>query len=221
MKHLILITLLGITLLSCLHKKDNIDAFWNWFELNKSAFENIDSTNQDEKLDLILSHLDLIAEDLTVEVSDVYNGERNLVISPEGNISKFKVVKEIIALAPNIKGWTFTAFRQPVNEDFTLRYDDVIFKPSEMLFSPVIEANKLDLIIYSKNVNNRNIDKIRKYGVIAVENILGEYDFVTKVHSLEFRDIEDAKDTSQLRPAKHLKAFVDSFFEQHSSKNGI
>ena len=207
--------------MSCNHKRDNIEAFWNWFRDNKSIFEKIDSTNEDEKLDLALEHLHTISDGLSIEISDEFNGVRDMVISPEGDKTKFEIVKEIVGQAPLLKGWTFTAFRQPAQQDFTLQYNDIAFTPSEMFFYPKIDGDDLDLIIYSKDIRNHDYDIIAHYGLITMDNVLGEYDCVMKVRHYDFRDLDDEKDRTGLRPVTELKAFIDKFYTMHHNKNGL
>jgi len=199
------------TMLGLFKKKDKIETFWTWFTDNQKKFEKIDSINRDEKLDLILANIHNITPNLSVEISDEFKGIRDLVISPEGDKEKFAIVKEIIDRAPTIKGWTFTAFRQHVDEDFTLEYKDIKFTPSKMFFLPKVDGDSLDLIIYAKNIANRDFNTIAHYGLITMDNVLGEYDCVMKVRHYDFRDLDEEKDKSSLRPLTELKIFVDEF----------
>ncbi len=220
MKRLIFLAIIILTM-GCNHKNDNIEKFWSWFADNQSLFEKIDSSNQDEKLDIILQHLHTISDGLSIEISDEFNGVRDMVISPEGNKAKFEIVKEIVNDAPSIKGWTFTAFRQPVNEDFTLQFEDIKFAPSEMFFYPIIDSDSLDLIIYSRNIQNHDFNTIAHYGLITMDNVLGEYDCVMKVRHYDFQDLDSEKDKTGLKPVTELKTFVDSFYKKHQNKNDL
>lgn len=194
-------------------QSDKIDGFWLWFKTHKTDFEHLNESNRDKKLDQILEHLKPIAEGLAVEVSDEFKGIRDIRISANGDGNNFAAVKAIVNKAPTIKGWTATAFRQRTNEDFTIKYQDLSFTPSKMYFSPTVKKDGLDLIIYVKGIKNHNADQVSYYGLIVMDNVLGEYDSVTKVHQYSFVDLADATQKQQLKPLKELPGFIDSFYK--------
>lgn len=203
-------------MLGLFKKKDKIDTFWTWFVENKKSFEQIDSTNRDEKLNLILAKVHNIEGGLSIEISKETEGIRELTISPEGDRGKFQIVKDIVNKVPKIPGWTVVAFRQPLNFDFSLEYEDITFRPSEMFFHPLINDDSLDLIIYAKNISRHDENKVTLYGLITMDNLLGEYDCVIKVRHYDFQDLDEEKDKSKLKPLTELKAFVADF---HKARN--
>ncbi|GGF07644.1 hypothetical protein [Hymenobacter cavernae] len=190
---------------------DKIKNFWTWFVNNKESFEHLNESSRDEKLDLIIEHLQPITDGLAVEVSSEIKKTRALVISPEGDKTKFSVVRRIVDAAPLMQGWKVTAFRQRDTSDFILEYRSLKFTPSEMYFHPLVEGDSLDLIIYSKGIKNHNPDTVALYGLITLDNVLGEYDCVMEVRDYDFQDLDDEKDKSDLRPLKELPRFVDNF----------
>lgn len=206
-------------MLNVFRKKDPIEQFWAWFNENKSMFNNINDQNRDDLLDTLLERLHKIQEGLSVEVSEEFKGVRDLTISAEGDRDRFPVVQKIVNTAPKMKGWTVTAFRQPLDFDFTLEYQGLKFSPSEMYFSPLVNSDTLDLIIYAKGIKKHDSNTVNHYGLIAMDNVLGEYDCVTKVRYYDFHDLDEEEDKSDLRPVKELRAFVDSFHKQ--KKNGL
>ncbi|SFS73347.1 hypothetical protein [Mucilaginibacter polytrichastri] len=191
---------------------DKVSVFWKWFSNHKTEFEYLDDKNRDQKLDLILEHLHPISEGLAVEVSDEYKGVRDILISANGDKNNFSAVKNIVNSAPLIKGWTVTAFRQRANKNFTLKYQDIYFRPSQMFFYPIIKNDSLDLIIYVKGLKSHDSDKVNYYGLIAMDNVLGEYDSVTKVRYYDFEDLGNNKDRN-LKPVTNLPKFIDSLYK--------
>ncbi|QDA61904.1 hypothetical protein [Hymenobacter jejuensis] len=206
--------LLLLTACSSSISSNKTEAFWLWFVENRAEFEHLNEATRnekDEKLNQLLEQLLKIDDGLAVEVSNESQGVRDLVISAEGDKEKFPVVKEIVQTAPFIPGWTVTAFRQRSDDDFTLQYRSLRFTPSDMYFYPIAEGDSLDLIIYSKGLKNHNPDTVAFYGLIAMDNVLGEYDCVMKVRHYDFQDLVDEKDKSNLKPLKDLPDYVDSF----------
>ena len=195
-------------------EKDPISNFWNWFVNNKTKLENINDNNRDELLDAVLEQLHKINDGLSVEISNEFEGIRDIVISAEGDKSNFPIVTKIVSAAPQIQGWTITAFRQPVGIDFTLEYKNLKFTPSEMFFSPLVREESLDLIIYAKGIKGQDSNTVAHYGLITMDNVLGEYDCVTKVRYYDFHDLDDKVDKSSLLPLTQVRSFVDSFHKQ-------
>ena len=72
-----------------------VDAFWMWFNANKTSFNTITDNNRDEKLDTILAHLKPIKEGLAVEVSDEFKGVRDIIISANSNKENFALWKKL------------------------------------------------------------------------------------------------------------------------------
>jgi len=184
-----------------------------WFDANKASFNEITDNNRDEKLDTILAHLKPVKEGLAVEVSNEFKGKRDILISANSDKENFSAVEEIVKNAPVIKGWTVTAFRQRAKEDFTLKYKDLKFKPSKMLFRPVAENGKLNIEVYVNGIKNHNYDTVAYYGIIAMDSVLGEYDSVKKVGIYTFHELRDVKNL-QLKPVLELPAYIDSYYKK-------
>ena len=88
-----------------------------------------------------------------------------------------------------------------------------------MFFHPLIDGDNLDLIIYARNISRCDSDKVTLYGLITIDNLLGEYDCVTKVRNYDFHDLDTEENKSKLKSLTELKAFVDSFHRQKEKNN--
>ena len=196
---------------SLFKKTDKIIAFWNWFGQNKALFENLDD-DREGKMDILLKEIHKIETGLSYEISNEYEGMREIVISAEGDIDKFPIVKEIVSKAPQIEGWRAVAFRQPMIENFTLEYEDMRLSPSEMFFCPVIEDNALDIIVFGKDFKKYDMDVLSHYGLILLDNVMGEFNCVTKVRHYDFQDLEDLEDDNDVRPLNEINDFIDHFY---------
>ena len=209
MKRIITI-ILTIFFVSCLnHKQDPIERFWNWFIKNKDELHKINDTKRDEILNKILSQLKKVQPELSIEISREENGIREMTISPEGDRDKFEIVKLIVQKAPTIKGWKIIAFRQQIGFDFTLEYQDIRLTPSELYFIPIRDQESLDIIIYGKGFNKYDFNTLAHYGLIMMDNVLGEYDCVTKIRHYDFRDISELLDTGDLIPLTEIRSYIE------------
>jgi hypothetical protein len=178
---------------------ETIAGFWTWFESHKDEFNDME-VDRDQALDSILEELSSIEEGLSVEISNETNGIREIVISPEGVREKFDMVKKIVSQAPDIEGWKVVAFRQPVDEDFTLRYGDLELTPSKLYFCPLEKDGVLDIIVYGDGFDNYEDGILTHYGLIMIDNLIGEYDCVTEVRYYDFQDLSQESQKEGLLP---------------------
>lgn len=198
-------------------QNDHIEDFWQWFKKERHQYEIMPDSEYAEQLDVIIAHLAPIAEGLAVEVSKETNGIRELIISADGDRNKFPVVEAIIKGAPAIPGWKAVAFRQKASEEFILTYQNLRLSPAEMSFHPVIEGDSLDLIIYADSIKDKNRDDVIKYGLITLDNVLGEYAATIKVRSCDFQDKRDIGRGERVHKLDELPAFVDKFYASKHS----
>ncbi len=193
------------------NKDAKIREFWNWFTTHRGEFEDL-GEHREEKLDLMLEKLGNIQTGLSIEISLETEGDRELVISAEGDMDKFPIVKEIVAQAPTIKGWQIIAFRQPATDDFTLAYEDIELTPSELYFAPIVEQDSLDIIVYGEGFDKYDYDELGHYGLIMLDTLMGEYNCVTKVRYYDFKDLQEAADRSNLRSLSEINTFIETFY---------
>ncbi|TDN40586.1 hypothetical protein A8B98_14290 [Hymenobacter sp. UV11] len=178
----------------------------------------MDDSTRDERLNMVLEHLHLVSEGLAIEVSKEFHGVRDIIISADGDKNKSLIVKEIVSEAPKIPGWTVTAFRQKAKDEFLLRYRHLEFDPAKMFFHSVVSHDSLDIIVYSDSIKYKNQDEVIKYGLITMDNVLGECVATLKVRTFDFRDISDAENKDELQKMNKLPEFVDSFYAKNHSK---
>ena len=195
-------------------KKDPIVNFWNWFTKNSDQLHKINDKNSDDIINRILSKIAKVQPELSIEISKEVDGIREMTISPEGDIEKFDIVKTIVEKAPSISGWEIIAFRQPAGFDFTLTYQNIKLSPSELYFYPTIDKEKIDVIIYGKGFNEYDFNTLAHYGLIMMDNVLGEYDCVTKIRFFDFKDISEVEDMSELMPLTDIRTYINQNTQQ-------
>jgi hypothetical protein len=193
-------------------QNEHIEDFWQWFKKERHQYEIMPDSEYAERLDVIIAHLNPVAEGLAVEVSKETHGIRELIISADGDKDKFPVVEAIVKGASAIPGWKAVAFRQKASEEFILTYQNLRLSPAEMSFQPIIEGDSLDLIIYADSLNDKDRDDVVKYGLITLDNVLGEYAATIKVRSYDFQDKQDIRHGERVYKLSELPAFVDKFY---------
>lgn len=195
---------------------DPIAEFWKWFVKNQQRLRQFES-DPDKYLKEFLEQARKVKPGLAIELEPPQNGIVHLIISANGNIELFDTVKEMTAKAPTLKGWKIFAFRQRIPfsllKDMVMKAGNVQLDPQTMKFLPVIENGLLNIIIYVPGITDESYNQVAYAGLLLLDNVLGEYDCVTKVHSYDFHELpaDTGKNSSTLRPLTELPAFVDEF----------
>jgi hypothetical protein len=213
---LCIISLLWLCACTNKSREERIQAFWQWFDTNKEQYENLTPENQSAKLNILIDKLHDIDSELSVEISAEI---QEIVISAEGDTSRFALVEEIVRKAPPLEEWDVTAFRQPKLEDFTLQYEEITLTPSELYFLPVENNNQLDIIIYGVGFSKYNYNKLAHYGMIMLDKVMGEYNVAAKVRYYDFKDLNEAKNSDSLIPLSELNDFIEAFYADSKEKN--
>ena len=193
-------------------KEFRINKFWEWFKGYAPTIKTVTKENADLILDLILEELQRIRNGLAIEITSSNNSDlKNLIISANGDINKFDFVEEIVAKAPDIKGWKIVAFRQRAQDpDLSIDIPNLIkFEVSKMYFMPLGDRENLDLIIFVPGILGKPKEMIAYYGLIVIDYLIGEYDSITKVRYYDFQDIEALEETDEVLPLSVLPKFID------------
>ena len=201
-------------------KQDPIEKFWKWFQANEKGLRDFQK-NPDKTLTQVLDSAKKIQSGLAIEFEPPKNNIITLTVSADGNRDLFPIVKEIVEKAPKIEGWTFVAFRQRMPSDkvkgMVLKAQDHELHPDKMKFFPVVSGDSLDIIIYANNVTEENYNQVAYGGLLLIDNILGEYDCVTKVRNYDFQNMPTKQDElKDLKPLLDLAEYVDNF---HKAKH--
>ena len=215
------ILLLLIFGLSC-STKDNgqnmtsqpIEEFWTWFIKNEEDLKNFEK-DPDKYLNKILTQIVKIQEGLAVELEPSVGNIIGMTISADGDYTLFPIVERIYEKAPVLEGWKFYAFRQraPIEKvkEFVLSNGEQELKVEDMKFAPIIENDSLDILVFVKGLTEENKNEIAYGGLLLLDNILGEYDCVTKVRHYDFQAMPQDLRNSDLRPLYEVADFVDKF----------
>lgn len=198
-------------------KQDPIEAFWTWFQENEKDFRDF-QRNPDRVLKAIISKGSKIESGLAFELEPPRNNSINLTISADGVKDIFPVVEEIVARSPKLEGWNFIAFRQRMSQaqikGMILKSGPLELNPNKMKFAEIIDGDMLDLIIYAEGVTEENYNQVSYGGLLLMDNLLGEYDCVTKIRSYDFQKMpSNRQELAGLKPLLEVAFFVDKFYK--------
>lgn len=188
-----------------------IKDFWEWFEVNQLSLQRIIEGDYD-LIDSILIELKKIKSGLAVEFEK--SNERVLMtISADGVSDNFEIVKKIVQSSPKIPNWEFIAFRQPIDrakvKNFSISIKDLEIKSTDFDFIPIIEENKLYILIFSEKITNENRNDISYGCLLLLDNLIGEYDCVTKVDGYEFYNTSEPEYNETLaRPLTDISDYL-------------
>ena len=180
--------------------------FWSWFSENTDKFVSITDNDDDiidKLLDEILAHLAPFSDELFIYVGKLNDNTDELIISADGNIDNFKLVKELVSKAPNIKNWKITALIPPKDIN-GIRFDDLIIPINDLAFHPLINAENISLVNIVLYVKNYEEIKSHPEFENAIERLLdltlGEecYEYVTLTAYKKWED-EISPNISDLR----------------------
>jgi hypothetical protein len=218
MKKIILVILIFV--LSCPAKGQDLAAepineFWTWFIKNEKDLRNFEK-DPDRYLNKIARQINKVQDGLAIELGTPKDGLIEMTISADGVATLFPVVIKIVEKAPELKGWKFYAFRQRQPKEkikeFTLSNGANELNVGDLKFYPIEEDDALDIIIFVNGLTEENRNQIAYAGLLLLDNILGEYDCVTKVRHYDFQPMpEDQSEKEDLLPLSEIADFVDKF----------
>jgi hypothetical protein len=187
--------------------------FWTWFQKNEKDFYNVVKSRQNiekgffDKLSPKLGelkdgyfYLTGMFDDNTVE----------LVLTADGNTKNIVFIEELVASAPNINGWKFTALKPALNiEDVSIEMAGLKFNSENLYFYSNDLPNypdEIDVCITHNDMNDDNRQQIINGTYIFLDNYLGELDFVNNIDNLQVIAKSEAK--KELVPIAKLKDFL-------------
>jgi len=194
-----------------------VNDFWNWFKANNAKFLGLNAPDltdegKEKLLDEFLEHLHEYCDVLYFEIGGKHGGEQELIVTAEGDAEYFDKVDELIAAAPVINNWIFTAFMQPGELPHTSVYEDVQLKPLEIYFLPLDSKNQpksIGLRICLPNyelVKESNWLKAAVYKVL--DHVLGEKVFALDIDYIEIKALPDNPEEKGMMELTDLPRFI-------------
>ncbi len=163
-------------------------AFWAWFQENAATFFPVVKRMGNIQRDFfahVSPKLMALHEGyyLLTGMKDPETAE--LVFTAEGNLRNFIFVEELVAAAPEIPGWTFTAHKPAIDSiEFGVEMEGIQFDHKTLQFYPIEDSQFPDLIqiaVVHRDMNPENRSVIENGCFVFLDNYLGELRVVTEI----------------------------------------
>ena len=191
------------------------EEFWSWFQSRESEFAAIIRTRDSAKMEQrifgpLSESLEQLREGIYFQMGMADDDTAELVLTPEGNPKNIAFVEELIAAAPSIHGWLFTALKKPELGTY-IEMNGLKFGVDTLKFYPIVHEDMPDLVditFVHDQFGGGSDDTIKRGSFLFLENFLGELDFLTKVDYVSFNRAADAE--KDLIPIDALPNFLDT-----------
>ena len=191
-------------------------SFWRWFTEHEEAYRNfeVNGPEQDRLFGEMDRALHRVHKGLQFVFDSGGSGTRKLVISADGMRDLIPVVQRLMAAAPELPGWKFTAFRPRMTDvaGVTLHIGVAEIGMSDLWFALRSEGDRIGLDIYLPGVVLANQDQGYTIAFLMLDTALGEYDVMTRVGSLEIHPLPPDPEQRNLKPFPTLAGEFDAYY---------
>lgn len=187
--------------------------FWNWFLTKEQQFYTLiqEQGDLEEGLFVPLSDkLGELREGFYFLVGMCAENQAELVFTADGRIKNIVFVEELVAAAPSLPNWKFTALKQPMPiEQSSIKIGSYQFDESTLKFYSIDHPNmpdEIDLVITHQDWKKGDKNLLTNGIFLAIDNYLGELNAITTIDNLTIVAPEEA--TEKLIPIEKLKDFL-------------
>lgn len=186
--------------------------FWDWFLTKEEEFFKVIKGHKNiEKdfFDVIAPKLRLINEDYYFLCGMFDDTTAELIITVDGDIKNIVFAEELIAEAPALNHWKFTALKPEMKASNGIEMEGYKFSAENIFFvSNEIEnyPDEIDISFVYDGLNDRNKDLITNGICIFLDNFLGELNFATQIDTFNIVNKTDV--SGDLIPVSKLKEFL-------------
>ena len=187
-------------------------SFWNWFSQNADPFYAVVKAHKDveEKfLDKVIPVLKQIDESFFCLVGMYDDNTAEMVITTDGIIGSIVFAEEIVAAAPSLPRWKFTALKPPLGFEMNINMDGYEFSNQNLSF---INNNlpgypdEIDITLVHNDYTEENKNIIGNGSLIYLDNALGELNAVSLIDNISISGPSAEK--RELIPITKLNEFL-------------
>ena len=189
---------------------------WEWFLENEPTLFNVvkskDSRQVNDRfLKAVMPRLQAVCDTLYCEVGMFDETRAELVISAQGDVKSFVFAEELVAAAPDLTRWKFTALKPPLGfHNNSIHINGYVFNCQNISFSYDDDPGYPDEIRLSFVYNditeeNRNI--VTQGVFLLLETVLGERDCATLIDHVTVKG--PSPENQSLIPMEKLIDFLN------------
>jgi hypothetical protein len=186
--------------------------FWNWFLTKEKEFHQIVRNRahiETDFFDLMSSQLRKINEGFYFLAGMTDDETVELIITAEGEIKNIVFAEEIVAAAPHVKNWKFTALKPEMSLDSGISMDGHEFTTENIHFyANEIDGypDEIDITFVYDHLTADNKNSVITGVCIFLDNFLGELNFATQIDTFSVIGKDEIK--SDLIPITKLKDYL-------------
>ena len=194
----------------------NYSDFWNWFQQHEKEFFHAIKNKQDigsSFFDKISAKLEQLKKEYFFVVGMCDENTAELILTADGNVNQIVFVEELVATAPRLRNWKFTALKPAMDIEnvnigmsgYDFNADNIYFYENETPDYP----DEIDISIVHEELNKQNSELVSNGTYIFLENYLGELNFLTHIDNISL---------VEKKAAKKPLVFLNKFFFNLATK---
>ena len=176
----------------------SIPEFWNWFQGRQARLHGAllrGSAIDAEVLEPVLDKLGQVQEGIYAEagMKDAHTAE--IIFTAQGNIRHFAFIEDLVAAAPSLPGWTFTALKPPVDAaGLKIGIGDHQIEQSDLHFYPIVHVSRPDeihIVVVHEGFTEANAVALTQGIYLYLDRYLGELNFAITIDNLTITGNDD------------------------------
>lgn len=187
------------------------EEFWNWFENNKTALENlISGKNQDYEIYEALSErLKRYNESLIPEITINEENKFILIISCDGVKKGIPFAESLTENLRQFDNWLIQKFRQPGGMEIIPLNGLNLKRSSIFLEWREMSSKKYFITFYVKGFTPYNVD-YEIATLLHMDHSIGEYNAMTRIENVEIKKLGLFQSRKNLKTLDDLKIELEN-----------
>ncbi|TKD65839.1 DUF695 domain-containing protein [Flavobacterium sp. ASW18X] len=187
--------------------------FWNWFTQHQETFYKVIAANGDITkvfFDELSPKLEVIHPGIWFLCGMYNDTTAELILTPDGIVKNVVFVEELIAEAPELPNWRFTALKPPsIKGESTLEKDGFSFSAVKLNFYSIDDISypdQISITVTHQDFSEETKDAIFQGVCLYLDNYIGELKFITLIDDITV--IHPSQASQELVPINKLKDFL-------------
>ncbi len=192
----------------------NYADFWKWFVKNEKTLHKVlkerEVDIEEHFLDKILGKIGEFQDGIFLLAGMAEEKVAEIIFSAEGNVKNIIFAEELVAAAPSIKGWMFSALKPQFDaENAGIRMQNYEFNAKNIHFYSNDNPNypdEIDITVIHDDYNEKDKNVIGNGTYIFLDHLLGELNFATIIDNVNIIGTENVE--KELVPIIKLNDFL-------------